>query len=60
MNDGKMWVYLEIQGKKHWGNLVEFEEALDVAEAVATLARHGLNTVDFKVGFADKRSDLKG
>lgn len=58
MSDGKMWVYLEIQGKRHWGNLVEFEEALDVAEAVATLARHGLNSVDFKVGFADKRNNL--
>ena len=31
MNDGKMWVYVEIQGKRYWGNLVEFEEALDVA-----------------------------
>lgn len=60
MHNGKLWVYIEIQGKRHWGNLVDFEEALDVAEAVATLARHGLNTVDFKVGFADKRGDLNG
>lgn len=60
MGDSKLWVYIEIQGKRHWGNLVDFEEALDVAEAVATLARHGLNTVDFKVGFTDKRSDLNG
>lgn len=60
MHDAKLCVYIEIQGKRHWGNLVDFEEALDVAEAVATLARHGLNTVDFKVGFADKRSDLNG
>ena len=60
MGDSKLWVYLEFSGKRHWGNLVNFEEALDVAEAVATLARHGLNTVDFKVGFTDKRSDLNG
>lgn len=60
MNDGKMWVYVEIGGTRYWGNLVDLSEAIDVADAVATLAEHGLKHIDIKVGFTYKRDDIDG
>lgn len=60
MNDGKMWVYVEIGDTRYWGNLVDLPEAIDVADAVATLAEHGLKHIGVKVGFTYKRDDIDG
>lgn len=60
MDDGKMWVYVEIDGHRYWGNLVDLHEAIDVADAVATLAEHGLKHIGVKVGFTYKRDDIDG